>query len=286
MAEVLLSKKRRHERRRRHIVRFVWGCILVAVIIACLSFISFTNALRVSTISITGNDIVPETDIQAVVDEMTSSRMLFIFSRKNIALFPTRAIEKKILSSIPRIETVSVRRVGFNSVNIIVGERKPSALWCRSTSADAPEFSAEHCYLLDYQGLIFADAPTYSGPVFIRFVEHTEDDSSPIWRNFLPVDRFQSLLSFVNDLGSVSVVKSKPSIVFMRSDGDIDIIFDDNLKLSLSGSRPLSDSRRAIELLLVNSDFVSLLKDASKHLEYLDARFEGKVFYKFSDVAK
>lgn len=286
MAEVLLSKKRRHLRNRRHIVRFAWGCLLVAIIIACLSFISFTNALRVSTITLTGNDIVPEAEIRAVVGEMTASRMLFIFSRKNIALFPTRAIEKKILSSIPRTETVNVRRTGLNSVNITLGEREPSALWCQSNSLDAPEFSAEHCYLLDHHGLIFAEAPTYSGPVFIRFVEHTEGDTSPIWRQFLPVDRFQSLLSFVNDLATVSVVKSKPSIVFMRSDSDIDIIFDDNLKLSLSGSRPLSDSRRAIELLLVNSDFVSLLKDGSKHLEYLDARFEGKVFYKFSDVNK
>src|SRR3989344_9554901 len=151
------------ERRRRLLLfRFGGALALMGAFVGLLWWGATRGALQIQDIAVSGNEVVTANEIKSTAVHVLSGTYFFLFPKSNILWYPHDELEAAILSSFERLKEVSVSRENLTSISIAVTERNPASLWCR-------ELGNVTCYFLNDEGLVFANAPDFTGNVFFRF---------------------------------------------------------------------------------------------------------------------
>jgi hypothetical protein len=188
--------------------------------------------------------------------------------RDSIFFFPASRIRSSILAEHPTVGAVSISRTSLTSILVTIVERVPLGRWCGLSPTEGGE---EYCYLFDASGFVFATAAT-SSPVIHTFRTYAPlkgDTLEPLRATLTHSDLLPPIFNFARQFSSriapVSAVK----------------VVGDEVHLFLeSGARLLyviNDEHRAFQAVLSAEDTTDL---ADESLEYIDVRFEGKVYLK------
>ncbi len=253
---------RKQELRRRIKIS---GVIFLAILLVVGPILILRNKnLLISSISVTGNDVTQASDIQNVVKENLQGKFLGLIPKSSIVFYPKSQIEKALATSMPRLSAVALTLTGADSVQVIVSERKPFALYC-----------TDKCYFMDETGYIYSEAPSFSDGVYITYTSDPKLDS-PITNYFLPQDTLASVTKFLNNLANLGLKTEKvtktddeysalltngSTEVRWRADQDLNKLYTDLLSFFGQSNLKPSDIAR---------------------LSYLDLRFDNKVYYKFA----
>ena len=261
----LKPRKLVREHRKRLLTRAKGAGASFALAIILLAVATHVPHIDIEEVSVLGAETVSEREILATAEQKISGRYGFLFSKSNIALFPAGSIEKTILKSMARVKEVNVSRTGLSSVAVSVSERKPYAVWC-GRSLDLKE----GCLFLDKDGVLFTEAPTFTGNVYFQYYGPTELE--PIGTQFLSKREFAKLDSFRHDLTKISVDAVAMTII---DDNDAEI-------LTSKGNAIYFKIEDDNLVLLENLDSVlrSDAFDASGSVDYIDLRFGNKVYFK------
>lgn len=281
-----LHSSERAERTKRRLVFFsLAGVFLIAGVLAALSWGSYRGEVSVNTIRIVGAGVVSEDSIRALVEKKLSGAYFNIFNRANIFLYPRKSVENTLLETLPRLADVSLYRVGFREIVVKIEERAPSYLWCGDEYS--PDTLRRECFFLDPQGVAFARAPHFSGPVYFELYGKMRGDTistlrkhgPPIGLSFLPPEDFARIIFFRNALFESGL--SAEALVIEES-GDALFFFPSGLRLVFHIAQDFD---------VVNSNVLAALGTAplkkeffysseKNPYEFLDARFENRIFYK------
>lgn len=239
-------------------------------------WIANTSWLRITNVTVSGEDVIPDTSIRAAVTEEIAGTYVGIFSKANIFLYPKQEIEGELKTLYPTLMNAEVRAVDFHTLSVAVAERKPVALWCPSIAATPSQMATgtDSCTLLDADGLVYAHAPDYSGHVYERYSGALQN--GPLPQQFLNPTQFHSLSALVDAFNK----KIAPDTV-------TNITVDENNDVHLSVSSGytilfvLKDDGGSVfehfTLVLTAAPFTThTLSD----FEYIDLRFGNKVYYK------
>ncbi|MES2006935.1 MAG: hypothetical protein V4436_02375, partial [Patescibacteria group bacterium] len=105
LPESRIRQRRRIRRARLAIVLGVLFLIIFGVVVG----LSWLPYIRIHAISVSGNETVSTSTIEAFVKEKIDGRALLVFPKDNIALYPRRAISNALLSEFPTLKEVGVR---------------------------------------------------------------------------------------------------------------------------------------------------------------------------------
>jgi cell division septal protein FtsQ len=181
-----------------------------------------------------------------------------------LIFYPKRKLEISLLNDFKRLSSVDITYEGNNSLLVDVMERKPDWIWCAGSD----------CFFMDEQGLVFAKAPNFSGPVFFKIQGgiSVEDGGSPVGKYFQPPWQIGDMKAFV---AGVKKLGYEPIGAEITIDGDTDLRLKNGPVLKLGRDKTLAVS------LIDLSDALSsgLIKELDKK-NYIDLRFDNKVFYK------
>ncbi len=261
-------KKPHRVKRKKSIIsyRFFWLGILISVILfSIFYFLFFSQTFQVEKIIVTGEEEVSKEKFKLLVEEKLEKKIFFLKTR-NIFLVNLNEIKKDILNNFPHIAEVEIGRGFPDALNIIVVKRFDLAVWCQ----------AEQCFLVDNEGVIFAE-------IF---------DIDP--------EAFQiKNLALVSELklGNKVIEKEKLNQIL-----DIKSKLRDNLKILLTAVTIVSEKRLNIETsegweIYFNSQEdiewqltklravleEEILPENRKNLEYIDLRFGNLAPYKYRD---
>ncbi len=278
---IALIKRKRKILRLRLIVLFT---ILFISIIGALSYFSFNSRVSINNIVITGNSIIDTNEIEAHIKERMTGKYIGLFSKSNFLIYPHNKIYNDLIISFPRIENLSIKRQGFNTINVVINERAGSYLYCGLILPEEKNDVGENCYFVNNDGFIFDKAPYFSGDVYLKFYTNINGDiSKPLNSQIFTVERFHEIIRFIDNVTSLGFkpaylvvsdnniyslylksvnLNSKPKIVF-KEDNVLPVIFDN---LSVSMSKP---------------EFANEINSKYDILSYIDLRFKNKVLYKF-----
>lgn len=278
-------KRQRKTSKKRKILLWTIGVLLF---LSLLIFLSHIKQMRINTILISGNTVVKTDQILAKSQESLFGNYLYAFSKQNFLLYPRRAIERNLLSSLKRLQTVQVTLQDVHTLRIVVSEREGRYLWCGhsfdETVGDTPD---AECYYLDAAGYIFSKSPYFSGNVYLKFFGTGlfSETLDPVGRQYLPIEEFTSVRDFSDGLAKLGI---DIYAVYIRGNGDYDLYIS-----SLEPGRPvytkirfnkkgdsatlLKNLRAALETEPFKSDFKAKFND----LMYIDLRFTNKVLYMF-----
>ncbi|MDO8492332.1 MAG: FtsQ-type POTRA domain-containing protein [bacterium] len=279
MAVDFNSKERSKRRKKAAVFKILISLFIIAGIGAGLYSAPRYPQINISQVDISGNETVSKENIEQNIWQELAGNKYFFFPNKNIFLYPKEKIENAVLALDPHLNTASVSFADFQTISVNVTERKPSALWCGDIyQKDEIKPELENCFYLDKTGFIFAEAPGFSGNYYIRFYGLVSTSTSPIiGQSFVSQPNFK-LLTFLTDK------MKKDGFVITRI-----VISEDNLveaylegrgKLWLSSVQDLEKQINNFETLVNSEDFKGRDKDGNLKFNYIDLRFENKLFYK------
>lgn len=276
------ARRRKETRRRRWIFYGISSVILLALLIG----LTHWSSVQIEEIDV---DVDSHTKPELIVDmaeSILSEPWLAVVSRDNILLLPRSEIKKRVKSASSRIESVNIDISGFQAIDIIINNRTAVAEICHN-NADSNQ---SDCRLVDESGFIFseADMATSSSPDFIYSVNSPLRNSTRL----LPANRFQSLHSFIEALADFGMHAKRARI---KEYGDVVIPVQEedseeevravDLKINFHDDLPQVASN--LQTVIENESFVSSTSTGDEAesvspfaLDYIDLRFENKVFYK------
>ena len=263
-----LALRRRTKRRRAAVALLVLLLLLFSASIYGLR----QSAVRVSHVEIFGAD--------ELLADLAASAMrgdyFGIIPRDSVFFFPEEQIRANILDSHNELAAVSISRNGLTGISIKVDYRVPIARWCGLSPTEGVE---EYCYVFDANGIIFSAVSSTTRTV-------------NAFKLYAPLD--------VTRGGQPAMGVVEPLHAAITHANTIPAVFDFARQLPVFGSSVVSivthkeevdailaSGTRITYLLGREEDALTALVSARENLnladgsvEYVDLRFDGKVYVK------
>lgn len=271
----LKPSKLRRRRRKIFALKAVGIFLLLIGFVFLLSWLSKISAIQIVEIKVSGNSAVEDDEIKKLITEETSKKYFGLFSKNSRFLYPNNKIEEKILNDLKEIEKIEIKSRGLKTLTVSVAERKPNSIWCANKDDSAENKNS--CYFLDKDGMIFSNAPDFSGGTYFHYYGLI-GTSTPIGKIYFSSVKFKEINSFLNSLKGLGVNISE---FHAETENDYEIYLED-------GSRIIFDDKQPFEKTLANLESIlseigigkGLSTSSSVKLDYADLRFGNKVFYK------
>lgn len=276
--------------RKRERTRVTWRIVVLVLAVvgvsASLVYAIHRSELRIQQVYVNNTGAIPTDTIASAVQAMLGDSYLHLIPKNSTLAVSPKRIEATLMSSFPRIANVRVRRSGMESLSVTVEERDPVALWCgdvvppvaysfgKARDADSEEVWGS-CYLVDLDGFIYAPAPVYTGNVLPRYYGSLER-AEPTGQDILDPDEFGRFQSLFTDIAQNERTLEAVLIVDER---DIEIYLGGGIRvLALRAEVPDVIVRR-IRSLFSTDSFTK-----GREIEYIDMRFDNKVFVKYVEA--
>lgn len=253
--------ERRRLRRRRGIIAF---CILLCVLSGTLIWGLWQNSVRISRIDIYGADA----SLTAYARNAMQGSYLGIIPRDSIFFFPESRIRANILTDHLDVAAVSIFRNGLTGISIKTDDRAPIARWCGLAPTPGVD---EYCYVFDASGYIFAAVASSTQTInsFTLYAPLSGGTLEPLRATISQSERLPHAFDFARQLDTLG---SPVAQVVMRGDE-----VDDFLKSGTRITYILGHENDAFTALISARDNLNL---ADGSIEYVDLRFDGKVYLK------
>lgn len=253
--------ERRRLRRRRLLIAF---CILLLLLLAAAMWGLWQSSVRISNITVYGADA----SFSEYAKNAMQGSYLGIVPRDSTFFFPASHIRADLLAAHPDIAAVSIFRKGFTGLSLKIDYRVPIARWCGRAPTPGVD---EYCYLFDASGLIYATAATTTQTLntFSLYAPLEGNGLEPLHAGIARAERLPSLFDFARQLDTFG---SSVSHVVLRDD-EVDDILGSGTRITYV----LGHERDAFTALVSARDTMNL---ADGSLEYVDLRFDGKVYLK------
>lgn len=262
----LAASRRRGTRNRALLVA---GGVLA--LLAALIVIARLPALQVKEIVVIGNEVTTDEELRAVVHENLRGNYWFVFPKSNIFLYPRTATENAIKSALARVSAASVSSADLSTISIEIRERHPDALWCEG-EYDPHDPVPHPCYFVDSDGLIFAEAPLFSGNVFVRY--YGLYGGVPVGRQLLELATYREEAYFLQTLPKFSL---EPTDVILHENNDVTVYLMGDARLLFNRTHSLGEVLQNLDSVLSSEP---LEGRESLELDYIDLRFGNKIFYR------
>jgi hypothetical protein len=278
-----------HSQKRRFKKKTVVVLSSLIIIIGTFFYIMNHPYLQVKEVQITGQRTLVETDIKKSLDNYFKEKYLWIIPKSNVILLNSDQIKKNLQIIYPKIQDIDVDIDKGDIVIITIGERRAHSLWCVDKTYES--VFDEECYFADQTGLLYTQAPYFSGNVYLKNyydenrekplavgVQVLEDDFESFFK-FLEVLEIEQSLKIYRTIfagyGDVRIElsrlenklykKPRPIIIFNQADDYIDILV-------------------AINVTLKFDTFLKDFRSKPEQLESIDVRFGDRVFYTFNPL--
>ncbi|MDD2657595.1 MAG: hypothetical protein PHD04_02960 [Candidatus Pacebacteria bacterium] len=272
-----LSARRRQRRRRI----FIFLSILFALLLSAVVYELNQSALRISRITVYGAD----ESFSNIAAAAMQGTYLGIIPRDSTFFFPASSIRADIISAHPDIAAVSIFRNGLTGLSIKVNDRVPIARWCglsptrfdltasssRSNLVGEGHGSDEYCYVFDASGYLYAADATTTEPLnsFSLYARLAGDTQEPLRATLVHADQLPSVFDFARQIGTFG----EPVIRIVLRDDEV----DDYLASGTRITYILEHEQDAFTALVSARDTLDL---ADGSIDYIDLRFDGKVYVK------
>ncbi|MDD3531039.1 MAG: hypothetical protein PHV99_00365 [Candidatus Pacebacteria bacterium] len=255
-----LAERRRLRRRRLAIASFIFLLFLLAAVLYGL----WQSSVRISEVTVYGAD----QSFAAYAKDAMQGSYFGIIPRDSTFLFSESDIRSSILAGHPDIAAVSIFRKGFTGLSLKIDYRVPIARWCGL--APTPDV-AEYCYIFDANGTIFSVATTTTETLntFSLYAPLEGSGLEPLHASIAHAGELPSLFDFARQLDTFG---SPVSHVVLRDD-EVDDILESGTRITYV----LGHEQSAFAALVSARDTLNL---TNASIEYVDLRFDGKVYVK------
>lgn len=261
-----LKARRREERERTGLIALV----IFVVVAGALIYALWRPEIRITKVDASTSEYA--SSLESIAKEKLVGAYWHIFPRDSFFLYPERQIRAAILEAHPGISAVSISRTGFDSISLSTSERVVAFNWCGTP--ESPDGAS--CYQADAEGFVFSAAPFEDASttiptlrVYATLVSESDSPEYPLRTHVVGAERIPDILRFSRAIKSLGIPVHSIAI---RGD-EADLYVPEGTRVTYVIGHEEEAAKGA------SASFPNLnLMDGS--LEYVDLRFDGKVYLK------
>lgn len=262
-----LAERRKTRRRRIRIASGVLFCIVLAAILHGL----WQSPVRISRVVVYGAD----QSLAALATSTMQGSYFGIIPRDSTFFFPAPSIRSGIIAEHPDIAAVSIFRNGLTGLSIRVDYRVPIARWCGLAPTEGVD---EYCYLFDANGFVYAtaDAVATSTPIVNSFAFYAPlegETLEPLRASLAHAEKLPAAFDFARQFAALGA----PVVRVIVKGDEVDDILASGTRITYV----LGNEQNAFTALTSSRTNFNL---ADGSVEYVDLRFEGKVYLKKTEA--
>ena len=276
-SSVLQGSARLARRRRSHRRTLIALCALLLILCVSVIIELRQSAVRIQHVVVYGAN----QSFAAIALEAMQGNYFGIIPRDSTFFFSASDIRTDIMKAYPDIAAVALFRNGFTGLSIKIDERIPVARWCGAPPVSPGSFATStplgDCYLFDANGFVYATSSPKTPQPINSFVVYELPASAgePIGSTLPNASEFPAAFDFARKLDTFG----SPAISVVFNGDEV----DDYLASGTSIMYVLGDEQNAFAALSsAQSDFN--LADGS--VDYVDLRFDGKIYLKKTQSSK
>jgi hypothetical protein len=287
MRDILSSPRATEIHRVRRAARvrlLILSSLLLVCVVGAAAYFSADRHLTINSVVVVGNRTISHDEIVDVVNRDMEGSYLRMFAKANGLIYPKSKIYNDLVSTFPRMSSLSITQQGLNTLKISIVERAGTYLYCGEAVPVSHSDIGENCYFVNIDGYIFDRAPYISGDIYFRYYAPlAQANVNPLGTQMIEKEDFHTLTQFIEGLSALGFASTQLSIspkgesnVYLSgaSGYDARIMFnrDDNLPMILDN----------LTLAIHKPEFANQVKEKYASLQYIDLRFKNKVLYKFN----
>ena len=281
MSSQPLSHREEYLKKKRKAALIKYGLILLlcVTVFIGLVLISRIPKFRISTINLSGEILVSKDDVSNATKNFLSGNYIWLFPKNNFLLYPHNELEQMLKEKFQRINTISINIKNFQNLEIKITERNLNALWCDGVPSggefgDAP--APEKCYFMDKNGLIFSEAPDFSGDAYFKYYGEVSATNTPIGTKYIAsADLFKDISNFITRVQDISL---HPIYLINTEAGQFTLGLLGGGKIYIDTKDSLSKTADNLQALLGTISATTTF--SALNFDYIDLRFGNKLFYK------
>ncbi len=271
---IQLDKNSQVRRARRLKFLFVSVLFLILIVAGIIGFLR-KKQYQITSIEIAGTQALDEELVKKQTESFLKGNYFVVIPRTNALLISKSALREYLLDAIPSLNDARIDFASSNEMTVTVHEKKPKYVWCQEST----------CYFVDEQGVIYAESPTFSDGVFLKFKGGISFEDSPLKKMFVSRDKFMTTLGMVELLKKFPMEVAEVSFgtdTALRVTSIKGLVVGSNSNILISDKANESSIAQSIELIVNDKTFSTALATKGSSLEYVDLRFPGKIYYKFT----
>lgn len=276
-------KKSSHMARKKRRIELTKKVIIIGFIVALFlgAFLYglYRPEINIRGVEVRGTTVLKPEAIESAVRQEISGKYFYLIPKSNILFFPEETLMLNLRDAFKRIDKISVERPNFSKIIINLSERPEHYLWCGRDFIEERS-SEDPCYFVDSGGYVFSKAPFYSGNMFLEFygLLFLGENLDPVGGTVVPEDKFRKLVDFSVNMSKLGL---SPTKVLIKTDDDYELSLTLSGKILINDKNDLSKTAEYLEIALSTNPLKSEMKSKRKFLDYLDARFGNKIFFRF-----
>jgi hypothetical protein len=282
------SKRIDKKKKKNFILRSGIGALFIASLYGGFYLIADSNRFQIEGVRIEGNESLPETVLHDSVIKSNFNKQL-LFPDQSYLTMNRMKFKDSLLDEYPVFSDIDISfQNGIMNVEFI--ERKPIGVWCYLESGEG--LLGETCHFFDDEGVLYNHAPSLSGGSYLKIVSQAPKNEIQYGRLFVTKSnliQYQNLIDLFDSrsikLGSIELYDAFDIKAYIHSmygqevDPDA-FLFIDRRDLDIQ-SRDLW-LPKALLALSRSSEFIDELFSNPNNFEYVDLRFRGRLYYRFS----
>jgi len=232
-------------------------------------FLFYSPYFEIKKIEIFGLEKISESEIKEIIQSQIANYRFLIFRQKNIFWFDEKLAEKNINSKYV-LTSLKINKKLPETIEIILEEKKPALIWK----------TGEKFYYADWNGIIIHElsqdeVSTVLNQKVMPLVYDENNQTLEIKNEILTSQLVQFIVNLNNNLSKETTnlviegfkVVNKPNTI-------IKALANNGWQIYFTGSQDLDSQIKKLNLFLKEN------KEEKNIQEYIDLRFEDRVYYK------
>lgn len=276
------------ERRNRASRRFLGALVVLVALYVGLGLLSHIPKMTFSGVTVTGTKVIDGDDVSQKTLEYLKGNVALVYARGNVFIYSQKKLTEFIKREFPRVyEVQNINRDG-RTLNISLEERQAAFTWC---GHEAPiyemRFEKRECYFLDQTGFIFDASPFFTPGVYLAFYGGINPELPLVGQT---INTTNSIIDFGELATSLEKQNLPVHSVVIHADGQNEFLLDtftatgNFARILFNEDVSLGEILTKINSSVNEESFMDEFKDNGEYLEYIDTRFDNRVFYKFKQI--
>lgn len=275
------------ERAKKIAFKFIPIFAAILVIIICL----YIPKLRIKAVVITPDSPL-KIQINETAENTLKEKIFYIIPRDNILILKNKTLEDRILSVISSVKSVTVKKdlnifnSNKNAVVINFEEKQKIGAYCASynieESAAKQDVQKEKipCFFTDESGRLFEEFDYKNLNEELaknKFLIFDSKDKILNKGDFLTEEKFDPILEFIKIIKKDFNFEAE-KIIFTKKNYEIYLKEGWHIK---TDAESLDPAKIKITLDNLKLTLDTQIKERRRNLEYIDLRFQNKVYFKY-----
>jgi hypothetical protein len=246
-------------RRRTYLLwkKLLTRLLVLLAVLGVLYALFISHAFTIASYEFEGIPYEYKTPLSETFDALAREKISWILPGNRTFSFHKKAMKREIMDALPNSKAVSIRPAGLHSIKITVDPYVAA-------------FAMDNGFALSKEGVIYKEIGTTFDLPNISLSTSTALTAGDIAAITMFVDQIDAVLF---DVGKITVDEHNDIRFYAK---------DDEAYVTVNGTANLGRSWSNILSAIDTDPLKGKLAKGAGSLEYLDARFGNKVFYKFT----